>query len=301
MKTSITLSMLHLAAALTLSTAAIGDEASSRHRADTITAMRSGDVGALVKSYSPAIRLMPEYHPTLFGEADARAYFVAFFERFEVSAYQRESFGHFEIGARLVEIGRFDIRLTPKRGGASIELPGKYVDVWETSGEVRKLVVHGWNYDRYPASQEPLRFASPAGRRTAFEARVPVRDALSFELAALNRLLETAITQRDGNIWSRSFADDAILLPNHHAPVRGRAEIDAYVAEHVVGLPVFEKLDIRNDAIVADGRYVMDFASHVANWRRGDDSGVNTGKNLRIWRRAPTGGLALVLQIGMYD
>jgi hypothetical protein len=66
-------------------------------------------------------------------------------------------------------------------------------------------------------------------------------------------------------------------------------------------LPVFEKLDMRNDRIEVTGRYVIECASHVANWRNGESSGVNTGKNIRIWRREPDGALRIFLAIGMYD
>ena len=64
---------------------------------------------------------------------------------------------------------------------------------------------------------------------------------------------------------------------------------------------MFEKLDIRNDRIDEFDDVIVEYASHVANWRNGDSSGVNTGKNLRIWRRGPDHGLKIVLQIGSYD
>ena len=56
-----------------------------------------------------------------------------------------------------------------------------------------------------------------------------------------------------------------------------------------------------HDAIDPLGAFVIDHASHVAIWRNGDASRVNTGKNIRVWRRAPAGGLKMICQAGTYD
>ena len=45
----------------------------------------------------------------------------------------------------------------------------------------------------------------------------------------------------------------------------------------------------------------MEYASHVANRRSGDHSGVNTGKNLKIWRREADGSLKIFRSIDMYE
>jgi hypothetical protein len=159
------------------------------------------------------------------------------------------------------------------------------------------------NLDGSPLQEtaDELRFAEVPSVQMAFQAHVPVRNSISFELAALNLLTEAAVSQHDARVWSLFFADDAVLLANHTPICRGRKAVDDYIEDHVKGLPVFEKLDIRNDLINDLGTYVVEYATHVANWRNGDSSGVNTGKNLRIWRREPSGALKLFRQIGMYD
>jgi ketosteroid isomerase-like protein len=146
-----------------------------------------------------------------------------------------------------------------------------------------------------------MRFATVPSVRAAFEPNVPVKGGLSFELAALHALSEVAISEHDGAIWSQFFADDAVLLSNQGTMTEGKVAIAAYLAAHAKELPIFEKLDIRNDRIDPAGRYIIEYASHVANWRNGDSSGVNTGKNISIWRREPDGSLKMFCQIGMYD
>jgi hypothetical protein len=87
-----------------------------------------------------------------------------------------------------------------------------------------------------------------------------------------------------------------------NSPVyKGRNELDAFLAEHVQHLPVFEKLDIRNDQIDHQGEYVIEYASHTAIVRHGDWSGVGTGKDVRIWRREKDGSLKVFRAVAMYD
>jgi ketosteroid isomerase-like protein len=268
-----------------------------------VSAYRSGDGGKLAAFYAEESRLMAEFQPTVFGRDHIAAYHRAWLARFAVRDFVRAKFDRIDLGRRLVEDGRFTMRVQPREGGEAAELAGKYLEIWEVaaSGEVR-LVTQAWNLDAHVAGEERWRFPEVPGVRTALQARVAVRDGVSFELAALNRLIEAAIVQHDGAVWSLCFSDDAVLLPNFGAPCVGRREIDAYIEAHVKELPVFEKLDIRNDRIDdVGGGWVIEYASHVANWRSGDASGVSTGKNVRIWRREPGGGLRLFRQIGSYD
>lgn len=248
------------------------------------------------------VRVMPEYHATLFGREDAGRYYQALLGRYGVSRYERSSIRAMNLGERLVEFGRFRQELRRKDNERTCELEGKYLDVWAQAKDGRwEVVATTWNYSLWPEFADELRFAEVPGVRIAFQTHVPVRDGVSFELAALNKLQETAIVEKDHAVWSRFYADDAVVLANHAPVLEGRDQIDAYIEGHVKGMPVYEKLDIRNDAIDDLGSWVIDYASHVAIWRSGDASGVNTGKNIRIWRREPPGRLKMICQIGTYD
>jgi len=113
--------------------------------------------------------------------------------------------------------------------------------------------------------------------------------------------MEVTITLHDPKIWAQFYADDGILFPNHRPFLDGRKAIDTHFEMHVKEIPVFEKLDIRNDRIDNLGEYVIEYASHIAVWRGGDYSGVGLGKDLRIWRREKDGSLKIFRHIGMYD
>jgi hypothetical protein len=120
-------------------------------------------------------------------------------------------------------------------------------------------------------------------------------------LAALNKLQESVISQHDGKTWALFYADDVILLSNHGSVVTGRKAIDEYSLAHAKALPVFEKLDLRIDRIDDLGKYVVEYATGVVAWKVDDYSGVNLGKNIRIWRRSDNGALQIWRAISMYD
>lgn len=266
-------------------------------------ALLTGDAEQLLPTVqAETLRLMPITQPTVFGPANAAAYYRAFLARFAVRAYTRTSASQFDFGERVVEIGRFTQKLTHRGTGETFDLNGKYLDAWEKlpDGALR-LVTAAWNSDAWLPHAELLRFPDVPSVRTAFEARAPVNGDVSFELAALGLLHELAVVQRDARMWSRFFADDAILLANNGGFHAGRKAVDDYIAAHCPQLPLFEKLDLRTDRIEELGDYVFEYASQVANWRHGDSSGVGTGKNLRIWRREPGRGLKIILSIGAYD
>jgi hypothetical protein len=112
-------------------------------------------------------------------------------------------------------------------------------------------------------------------------------------------------------------AEDVRLMPEFQKTVMGRAHAAAYhravaggfavggyvrfLAAHAKELPVFETLDIRTDRIDDLGRYVIEYASHIAGFRVGDQSGVTTGKNTVISRREPGGALRGFRGMATYD
>lgn len=135
----------------------------------------------------------------------------------------------------------------------------------------------------------------------ALQQHLPINSKISFELGALNKLSEVAITQHDPKTWAMFYADDAMVIPNYSPIVEGRKALDEYFDIHAKEMPIFEKLDIRHDRIDNLEDYVIEYATHVANWRNGDSSGVGTGKNIGIWRREPDCSLKLIRKMGMYD
>jgi ketosteroid isomerase-like protein len=191
--------------------------------------------------------------------------------------------------------------MTVKATSKQYELKGKYIDIWKKEQGKPVLITEAWNYDSQPEFGAQLRCEQVPVVDVALQPHLPVNDPIRFETAALSRLMEAAVSQHDAPLWAQFYSDNAILFAQGHSRYRGRKEIDEYIVEHTRELPIFEKLDIRNDRIDNLGNYVIEYASHIANWRNGSSSGVGLGKDLRIWRREEGGGLKIFRHIGMYD
>lgn len=271
-------------------------------RATRIQSVLDGNAGPLVAPCTESTRLMTEGLPTVIGTANIDAYYRALFARFTVAAYTREHVQVWNLAPRVAEFGRFTLKLTPKEGGQELTLHGKYLDLWHSDprGGLR-LVVTAWNFDSALPDSNVFRLDSVPSVRMALQPRVPLDSDLNVELAAYGLLMQQALIEHNAALWSRFYADDAVLLPNNAPIAMGHAAIRSYLEAHSRELPTFDALDMRNDRIETVGQYIYEFASHTAHWRNGADSGVSTGKNLRIWRRDPDRGLKMILQMSAYD
>lgn len=258
----------------------------------------------LVANYfSESIRLMPEFQKTIMGKDNTILYHKAFSDRFDVKSYHRNELEVLDMGSQVMELGKLSMKITLKSTGKDYEVIGTYMNIWEESnnGEL-KLITEAWNYDQwYDEIDQHLRFYEVPAVQMALQAHLPINSQISFELAALNKLSEVAIIQHDSKTWAMFYADDAMVIPNYNPIIEGRRALDEYFEKHAKELPIFEKLDIRNDRIDNLGGYVIVYATHVANWRNGDSSGVGTGKNIGIWRREPDCTLKIIRKMGMYD
>jgi ketosteroid isomerase-like protein len=271
-----------------------------KFRKDYEKAMLSESLKDISDSYSKDIRLMPEFQKTILGKDNIRLYYAAFFNRFDVKKYSRDTIETLDFGKRVIELGYFSMNI--KSATTEYELKGKYQNIWERlPNGTLTLITEAWNYNHGVDFSEQLKFDNVPSIHMALQAHLPVNSNISFELAGLNALMETTISHGDAKIWSQFFTDDGMFIYSYNPIYKGRKQLDEYLEKHVKELPIFEKLDIRNDQIDELDKYVIEYATHIANWRNGAYSGISTGKNIRIWRREPNGSLKICRQMAMYD
>lgn len=270
--------------------------------ADYIKSRQDKNPEMLKDYYADNIRLMPEFQKTVMGKSNALSYYQAFADRFTIQACAREKIEILDMGKKVIELGLFTMSVKLKSTGKEYILKGKYQDFWEI-GEDGKilLITEAWNYSHDVEIADQLRFQEVPAVNISLEAHVPVNSNISFELAALNKLLETTISEHDAKLWGRFYSDDIKYIYSAHPIVEGRKAMDEFLEKHVSGLPVFEKLDIRTDRIDTLSNYVIEYASHIAIIRNGEFSGVFTGKDIRIWRRERDGSLKTFREMAMYD
>ncbi len=309
-----TLRLVFLAASLlgsvAIPAAARADTEVTREHRATLDAYRTAMVRAyldgkpdvLVRDLSETVRLLPAYQKTVLGKADAANYYRAFLKRFAISAFDRQPIEVADIGQRVIEIGRFTMTVAVRGSAETHALAGKYMDLWEKSPS-GALTLHtaGWNHDELPKIAEQLRFAEVPAVHMALQGRVPVTAGIPLELAALQKLEESAIAQHDGKTWALLYADDGIVLANHGTVVSGRKALDEYFENHARALPVFEKLDLRSHQFDELGDYVVEYSSGVVTWKMNEWSGVSLGKGILIWRRTGGGTPRIWRAISMYD
>jgi ketosteroid isomerase-like protein len=271
-------------------------------RQDFVKAITAGKPEIINGYCGNDIRLMTETQKTMIGKSNALLYYKSFLQRFTVMQYTRQEFEILDLGMRVIESGEFKEKLKLKSTGKEYELYGKYLNIWEQKpGGALLLITEAWNYNHRVEIADQLLFPEVPTVNVAMQSHLPIKDNISFELAALNTFQEKVITEHDAKIWSQFYADDYILFRIGNPLYRGRKQIDSFLEAEAKELPVFEKLDIRNDRIDNLGEYVIEWASHIAIVRNGNWSGVGTGKDIRIWRREKNGALKIIRGIGTYD
>ncbi len=273
----------------------------SKFRADYAKSIL-GKTELLENYLSENIRLMPEFQKTILGKVNALGYYKAFSSRFIVTDYRRNEMEILDLGTRVIEIGNFIEKIKLKNGDKEYNIDGKYLSLWERleNGNLT-LITEAWNYNHQLDIEPLLKFEEIKGVDIALQSHLPIDSPVRFELAALNKLMEATVSQHDSKLWKQFYTDDGMFLYSRNPIYQGRKAIDKFLEEHTKDLPIFEKLDIRNDRIDELDNYVIEYASHIAIIRNGEFSGVFTGKDLAIWRRGSQGSLKIFRHIGMYD
>ncbi|MBW1297747.1 DUF4440 domain-containing protein [Aquimarina litoralis] len=263
--------------------------------------MQTANAEIIVQHYDKEMYLMPAFQKTLLGKDNALIYHKAFFDRFEIIAYERKNFETLDLGPQLCVLGEFKMKVRLKEGTKVEELNGKYMNIWKKEKGDVSLISEIWNYNHHTDLTDQLKFDTIPGTVLAYQGHLPINNNIRFEIASINHFTEEFIAHRDHMLWMQLYAEDAIALFSYKPVFKDRNMLDQFIKDHVAELPIFEKLDIRNNYINDLGEYVVNYASHIANWRNNEYSGISTGKGIKIWRRAANGTLKIVRQISTYD
>jgi len=266
-------------------------------------ALQKNDLGPVAAFHARNIRLMPPFQKTMKGVTAVGSYYQAISNRFIIAKLQFKSLRILPFDTLVVDQGTFELVVQPRGGTMQQTITGNYLHLWSTRNSNKpQLLTDAWNVKQLPFDNELFRFRELPTVDVALMPHVPVNDDVSFELAALNRMMEATVSQHDAIAWTLFYANDACFLASDGQYYSGKDAIRKYLVDHAAGMPVFEKLDIRNDQIDDLGNgYIIEYASHIANWRFDEHSGIGLGKDFRIWKRQANGTLKIVTHIGSYD
>lgn len=263
-------------------------------------AIRQEKLKQVAQYFADDIRLMPEANPTILGKTHATHFFDQLFSTFQILDYKRTLVDTLDISNHKVVLGNYFLAIRNAEG-KRYNIHGKYLNLWRNEKNAFELITDVWNFDQWFDHDGQLSFKKVPSTITALEAHLPVDTPLRFDLAAYHALSDLTIPLRDAPVIAQFYAQDALVLANFKPLIKGSEAINTYWKAHIKELAGFEKLQSRTDKILDFDDYVIEYASHIANWRNGINSGVNTGKHFRIWKRMPHGGLRVYVLISAYD
>jgi ketosteroid isomerase-like protein len=121
---------------------------SSKLRQLYVAAVNGSDAGAYVKTLTDDIVLMPPDTPRVTGKQAVASWIkTAFFDRYSLEFdFSWEEIQEF--GTHAVVSGPFSLKMTPKSGGESVAVKGKFLDLCRKDSDgAWKFARGAWNFD----------------------------------------------------------------------------------------------------------------------------------------------------------
>lgn len=274
-----------------------------RYRVSFSEAMVDERTAPIVAAYDEQTRVMPEYQETGVGPQSAEDYFSAYFDRFDVSAFEKTEIETHDFDTIVVEIGTFAITQEQRATSERHRWEGTYFDVWERD-DVGKLtlVSQAWNYDApYKGLRELAHFELNSSLPAQRLPGLPIKDRRMYEIRALREMGRRSMMSGHPNRVPLIYADDAMYAPHDRPMTWGFENIRSFLEEYTAFWPPFDFVDTSTDRIDFLGRYVVEHMSYNLRWVGEDQSGVSIGKGIRIWKRSEEGLLQSYRQISMHD
>lgn len=188
-----------------------------KFRSDQTKSIVNGTPETIQSYYAENIRLMPEFQKTVIGKNNVLLYHQTFAARFDVMEYSKVETELLDLGEVIAETGMFTIKVKLRSTNQVHEIEGKYQDLWSTKDNAIVLITEAWNYNHALKIEEQMRFNEIQVTDVALKSHLPVNTAITFELAALNRLMEVTVAQHDAKMWSQFYAEDGMFLYSRHS------------------------------------------------------------------------------------
>ena len=264
----------------------------------TLESLLHNEVSKRNSYYTDKTYLMGEYQKVLKGKSNLENYYQAFLKRFKVNSYEKQIVELLDLGNWMVETGTFEMNLTQKGTATTETYQGKYQNLWqrEENGEW-KVFAEAWNYN-HPIEDWSI-FSFP---ELEVYDHLSVRlESVPIQVLAHNSYSEEIISNHDDKKWAQLYDEQGMLLYSHSPLYNGKSAISAHLKEHVKTLPTFNTLDIGNFFLSELDEYIIELGNHYVDWSLGENQGISTGKNIRIWKKHPNGSIKVFRQTAMYD
>lgn len=266
-----------------------------------IAASINRNVDERMKYYAPDAVSMPEYQPMLKGIDAIKQYYREIFRRQQVKTFTKEITEIIDLEEMVFEAGIFKTEFINVSDNSPVIHKGKYINVWKRGkGGLLQLQSEAWSYFHHIENPSAL-VVRMTGRNIANDpVRVP-ETSVSFELKALNALMEKTVQSRDGNLQAEFYTEDGIYMPFADTMKVGKDKIRQHLIGYNSGQVIIDSIRVYADRFIPLGAYVIEYAKFYVKWRIAGSSGITQGKGTRLWKRMPDCSLKLHRQIGMHD
>jgi ketosteroid isomerase-like protein len=259
-------------------------------------------IDIIINHYDKEAICMPEFQPTVKGRDAIKEYYREILNRRQITSFDKAISEIIPLRNNIVEIGTFTTTYKNIEGQTTT-LNGKYLNIWalQANGDL-KLKAESFGYLHH-IDNPTLHLVKISKSNSYFKIPQPseTTDALAFQLKALNTLMEKSVWTRDGNLRAEFFTDDAIFMPFADSPKVGIKSIRTHLIDYNSYPVTIDTISIYSEYFEDCGDFAIEYPRFYVKWHTADNSGVGSGKGIRIWKREKNCSLKLYREIGIHD
>lgn len=259
-------------------------------------------VETIINHFDKDAFCMPEFQPTMKGIDAIKEYYTEIVNRRQITSFNKTILETIQLKNNIVEIGTFTTTYQNIEGQKST-LNGKYFNIWtlKINGDL-KLKAESFGY-LHSIDNPTLHLVKISKEYSGykFPQQSKTTNDLAFQLKALNTLMEKSVQTRDGNLRADFFTDDAIFMPFADSSKVGIKSIRTHLIAYNSYPVKIDTINIYNEYFEACNNYVIEYPRFHVKWHTSDNSGVGSGKGIRIWKREKNCSLKIYREIGIHD
>jgi ketosteroid isomerase-like protein len=245
---------------------------------------------------------MPEFQTSMKGTEAIKEYYSGILNKRQTTSFAKTILEIIQLKNNIVEIGTFTTSYQSIEG-QNTTLNGKYINIWtpQQNGSL-KLKAESFGYlHRIDNPTSHLVKISKANSTYKFPEPSKGNNDLAFQLKALNTLMEKSVQTRDGNLRADFFSEDAIFMPFADSSKVGMKSIRTHLIDYNSYPVKIDTISIYNEYFEDCNDYVIEFPRFYVKWHTSDNSGLGSGKGIRIWKREKNCSLKLYRELGNHD
>lgn len=245
---------------------------------------------------------MPEFQSLMKSTASIKEYYTEILNRRQIISFQKKISETITLKNNIAEIGTFTTTYITT-DGQKTTINGKYLNIWAVEkNDILKLKAESFGYFHSidKPSNHIVKISKELSNHKFPEPNQTDKD-LSFQLLAMNTLMEKSVRTRNGNLRADFFTNDAIFMPFADSSKIGINSIRTHLIAYNSYPVSIDTISIYNEYFEDCQNYVIEYPRFYVKWHTSDNSGAGSGKGIRIWRREKDCSLKIYREIGIHD